>query len=243
MSDEIKPSLSIKYILLVIITAIVSTSVGYFLNSYYSKENKIITVSSYASGNKIKKSDNNIIDIKYTLKSNPQDKILSYYTLTAFIKNNSDFYIEEFDIFISSKQKNIILVDNPIIKTIPRNIIDGINIKKYESTKNKHKWKVDLLNKNEAISFEYSLYSKEVIKDIDVEIVPRKKGWSIVYEEITNSNIISKYSIFENIVYSGIFMILLFTILIVFMYKIKWNNNKELQSKYSGDFWKYFREN
>ena len=76
------------------------------------------------------------------------------------------------------KGKNIFLIDNPIIKTEPKEIIDIIKIQKEaNSTKNEHIWNIPLLKPGETITFEYMIYSEEKIKAPKVNVLVRKKSW------------------------------------------------------------------
>ncbi|MBU4284910.1 hypothetical protein KKI21_01660 [Patescibacteria group bacterium] len=246
--NEVKPSFSFKYVFLFLIITVISTTVGYYIKDYLGKENNVLVVSKILSENKLNnRSDiNNPVEIKYILRDEPEYKIKSYFSLTVLLEileNSSNKSIEDFDMVISSDNPNIHFVEQPTIKTIPNKILNGINVQKEESLENKHRWKIDLLNKQEKLIFEYNMYSKEYIQDLNIDIVPRKKDWTVNYE-----NISSPYGDFKSRLFSLIaapIIVLLGLLflsfpLIYLLYKMKWNIDKDLRKKYNNKFWKYF---
>ncbi len=180
--------------------------------------------------------------VKYTLKANPKAEIESFFVFTFFVKNTSSHSIEDFDLVVSSNNADILFLDNPNIRTIPQEIAIGLSIRKQEERPNKHRWHVDLLNAHESLVFEYSLYSQKLVKDVGIDVVPRKTGWAVVYDDSLLSR--SGTALPIGIMVAAPFITLALIILVVvILYRIKWNANPQLRANYANKFWAYFRKN
>ena len=129
------------------------------------------------------------ITSNYFLTDKPTKKIKSLFLKKIGIKNNGNVDAEDIPLFICVKGKDIFLIDKPTIKTEPKKIIDVINIrKKTDSTSNKHTWNIPLLKPGEDVIFEYMIYSEKKVKNVEVNVVTRKKGWEDKKGIISNPN-------------------------------------------------------
>ena len=114
--EEIKPSLSLKYFLLLILTAIISDAGTYLWTViFYESPSYDVSLSEYFSGNLVEldpqvKAEN---DSKFRLKNNPDVDLKAFYKYKATITSVDDEGIEELKITFSSN-KNAILIKSTI---------------------------------------------------------------------------------------------------------------------------------
>lgn len=239
---EIKPSFSFKYVILIIITAGIISSIGFLLKPIFVKSiRREIVISKISVQNLINlgKLNESQLLVKYSLKDDPKIEINSFFAQTIILKNSGSEGVENLEITFSVPDTNIELINDPSISTIPAKIIDGLKIKKLSqpNEKQKHIWNVDLLNKNEAIIFDYRAFSKEVVQHFEMNVVPRKKDWVISYKEITESD---KEEISFTLPIYIVISIILIGIMITFpIYYKEWIANPELRKNYSS-FLKYY---
>ena len=122
----------------------------------------------------------NEIIASYFLKSRNgkhDKKISSLFLKTIIIRNTGNKGAENVPLSVCAKGENIFLIDNPEIKTFPMGILDALDIKKTSSTNNKHKWEIPLLKPEEAVMFEYMIYSEKPLKNLTINVLSRKKDW------------------------------------------------------------------
>lgn len=138
------------------------------------------------------------ITSNYFLTNKPTKKIKSLFFKKIAIKNIGNEDGENMPLSIFLKGKNVSLIDNPTIKTKPKEIVDIIKIQKEaNSTNTKHIWNITLLKPGETVTFEYMIYSEEKVKPPKINVLARKKSWESkkgVFSDSTtkNSSIVSK---------------------------------------------------
>src|SRR5687767_13480995 len=93
---EIRPSLRFKYIVLIALTAGISSGIGYFVSEYLGSQNHILTVTKFASSNKINRDINKTdpLRIAYSLRNDPDAEISGYDTLYFSLASIEDVSIE-----------------------------------------------------------------------------------------------------------------------------------------------------
>ncbi len=177
--EEIKPSFSWKYLVLTTLLTFIIVSMT-ALVTYYFKDSPVreLLVANDDSVSLINGDLPTQITARYSLKDKPNKKIKSLFFKKIAVKNNGNEDGENIPLSVFLKGKNIFLVDNPIIKTEPKEIIDIIKVQKEaNSTNNEHIWNIPLLKPGETITFEYMIYSEEKIKTPKVNVLVRKKSW------------------------------------------------------------------
>lgn len=123
------------------------------------------------------------------LTDKPSKKIKSLFLKKVAIKNNGNTDAENMPLVVCLKGKDIFFVAKPTIKTEPKKIIDAINIRKNpNSTINKHIWNISLLKPGEYVIFEYMVYSEKKVKEIEVNVLAREKGWKVRKGKLLDSN-------------------------------------------------------
>lgn len=187
MSEEVKTSWSMKFISLTIFLSLLTGVVGYGLRFIFEpKPKKIISLSEEMSKNLVgldERAKSGII-ADFKLKSTPNEQLKSYFEYKVRVKNSGDIGVENLIIFVDSTDSNIVIVEPPIIKTIPDNIILGMSIVKSTATQNKGPvpWNIPLLNPGEIVEFSFSAYSTVLLDTVKITTLPRKKDWEIIKE-------------------------------------------------------------
>lgn len=244
---EVKPSFSIKYLVLTLITTIIISGVGLgFSKLYVSKTKKEFTLIDafeidLLNDDALPKEQ---IEVKYYLKGNPKKEISTLFRKSVTIRNSGNEGAENLQVSAVLKGDNIFLASEPNIITQPREIIDVITIKKGEgSTETQHNWSVSLLNPGESITFEYNVYSVEDVDKIILNIIPRKKDWVVVKQSVQRE----QYSSFTKvIIVIGLTpMLLLLSILFfsILVYSIQWLRRSDFREEYANffKFWYHHR--
>lgn len=123
------------------------------------------------------------------LTDKPSKKIKTLFLKKIAIKNNGNTDGENIPLVVCLKGRDLFFIAKPTIKTEPKKIIDAINIqKKPDSTSNKHIWNISLLKPGEYVVFEYMIYSERKVKEIEVNVLARKKGWKVRKGKLLDSN-------------------------------------------------------
>lgn len=245
IKHEINPSFSLKYLILTAITAAIISGVGFGISKIYeSRPIKEITVTSGYLLSLINDSylPKEKFDVVYYLKGKKRTKILSLFRKKVIIKNTGNKGVQNLSVTAILRGEGIKLVSLPKIKTIPIEVIDTIKVEKNNSsTDNKHIWNISLLNPGESITFEYSAFSKDEKKSISLDVIPRKKDWRIIYEELTLPD--KKYFTDIFATYGGLLiLILLLPLLIAFpFYRYQWARRADYREKYR-TFWKFYNK-
>lgn len=248
-SKEIKQSFSRNYILLIFLSAIISSTVAFVVNIILAPSvKKEIIAATLKSPNLI--SNKNLVDskinVEYSLKDDPDVEINSFFTQTFIIKNNGNEGIENLEIIFISKDTTIQLLENPKIQSIPESIIDGLSITHLNKEFNndyKHVWQIDLLNSEESIIFNYSAYSNEVINSYKINVLPRKKNWAVRYVEDFDITEKTEIDVLGETLNFGLYLIIVFTLMNTFiflpLYIKKWLIDDEVRAKYNNKFFQF----
>lgn len=185
MSNEIKPSFTIKHFALLIITAIISGGTGYFFKYLFeSPDDKIISVNKVVTENLIQSVNEfkNQIKAEYSIIGNENIEIKSYFRQSIQIRNEGGEGIENLEIIFDTNNPEINLLTPPSINTIPKEVKKSLKFTlSKDSVSSSHSWIVDLVNPSETIIFEYSAYSSTLVEILDIEVIPRKKDWNVIY--------------------------------------------------------------
>lgn len=239
METEVKPSFSLKYIILVLLTAAITGGITVIIQKYQEDEKKL-AVTIRGGNNELKtKKNNDAIIVKYSLK-NDTSEVRGYYRKTIILNNIGNVGLENIKCKISSKDTNIILLPNPKFESFPKEIgtID-FKINKIKSYKNDIH--IPLLNKDEGISISYEAYSKEVVPYLDLDISIRQKNLKV--EKIESlvvkdeDGIISTLIKFGKYIFGGLISIL---IVLSGNFYINWRSSTELRNRHNGNFWTYW---
>jgi hypothetical protein len=242
--EEIKPSFTIKYFTIILITIIATSLVAYAIDYYKEKQNeKVVKISSLNGMNQVSSIfDTNIIDVTYTLKKD-SSAIKSFFQKTIIITNIGKKGIENIEIQIATNTPNVVLLKNPEVESIPASLSPFLNLSFSNISNNKQTIKLPLLNKDESLLLKYIAYSPDNIKFLNLTADIRKKDLKIERSEslIPNkdhNSIVVILSIFGG----GIGLIILAFPLIYFKYRMRYNSSDELKKKYK-DSWEYFKNN
>lgn len=238
--EEIKPSFSLKYLVLTFVTTIVISGVGIGISKLYdSKPKNEFTV---IDGFEIDLLNDEALptkqfEAKFYLKGNPKIEISSLFRKSVTIKNSGNEGAENLQISAALKGANVFLVSEPNIKTEPKEIIDAITIKKDKgSTETQHDWKVSLLNPDESITFDYSIYSEADVDKIALNIIPRKKDWVVVRQSAQS---LTYYGFKKDLAIASLTPPLLLLFIILFsliIYRIQWRKRADFREQYTNFF-------
>ena len=235
-NKEVKPSFSLKYLLLTALTAAIIGGIGIGISKLYdSKPTKELSVANGYTINLINDSSlpKDKFEVEYYFKGEDRIKISSLFRKKVIIKNSGNVGVVDLNVTAILRDKDIQLVDQPKINTIPWSVIDTISVdKNKESSDKKHIWVVSLLNPGESVTFEYSAFSKSKLDSISLDIIPRKKDWKVNYRELRFSE---KSSIDEWLTdLSGvlIFIVLSIYFLAYPFYRYQWNRRPDYKEKY-----------
>lgn len=148
--------------------------------TYYTSDNRELLIANEDTVSLINSDLPAQITSNYFLIDKPNKKIKSFFVKKIAIKNSGNKGGENIPISVCLKGKEIFLINNPIIKTEPKEIIDVIKIKKQAgSTNNKHTWDISLLNPGESVIFEYFIYSEKEVKNCKANVLVRKRDWDV----------------------------------------------------------------
>lgn len=243
--SEIKPSFSFKYLVLTLLTTMIISAAGLGVTKLYeSKPKKELGLINGFEINLLNDEElpKEVIEAKYFLKSDPKKEISTLFRKKVSIENLGNEGVENLNISAVIKGDKLFFASDPKITTSPKEIIDAIVITKGNgSNSTKHDWVVSLLNPGEIIMFEYSVYSEESIKEVELNIIPRKKDWTIT-EQL--SDISAKYSLARLTITAGltpIVFILSLLLLSISVYRIQWVRRKDFRESYSNFFEFYMK--
>ncbi len=242
--SEIKPSFSLKYLVLTFLTTIIISAVGLGLTKLYeSKPKKQLTLINSFEINLLNDDSlpKEVIEAKYYLKGAPKKEIATLFRKKVSIQNTGNEGAENLHISAAIKGDKLFFVSDPKFSTTPEEIINAISVKKGKGNNDiKHDWVVSLLNPGEIITLEYNVFSEEVPEKIELNIIPRKKDWVII-EQSTRKD--DKYSL-KRILFAGttpIVLILQILMLTVVVYRIQWLRRKDFRESYSSFFEFYMK--
>lgn len=235
-NNEIKPSFSLKYLILTALTAGIIGGVGFALSKLYESRPILeLTVANGYSINVIGETTlpTDTFEIEYYTKGQERKKISSLFRKKVIIKNTGNIGVSDLNVTAVLKDKEVALTDLPKIESDPVNIINAISIiKSDKSTNKKHDWIISLLNPGESISFDYSAFSEQSIDKISLDVIPRKQDWKVKYQELA---LLEKSSLANLIIIGsgGLVFILVVPFVIAFpFYRHQWNNRPDYRDRY-----------
>lgn len=199
-NNEIKPSFSLNYLLLSLITALVVSGAGLVLTKYFEgKPKKEIFVFKNEVlrliGGEVVHDEQ--IEAQYFLRqpNGERKKIENLFKTKVFVKNGSDTGVDNLDVSISLNNSSAFLVSNPKISFEPKEIESVVNFTKDPSSSDKkHIWHISLLNPGESIALDYGAYSEGKIDALEFSVLPRKKDWTVVTQTLSPKNQTSELS-------------------------------------------------
>lgn len=135
VQEEVKASLSWKYLTLTLISAIIVSAVGIGVSKLYeSRPVKEIVVYDGGQTNLLHDYalPKDQIEANYYLKGNPKKKIETLFLKISAIKNTGNEGAENLLVSFNLSEDKASLVSNPKIRTEPKEIIDAISVTKRE---------------------------------------------------------------------------------------------------------------
>lgn len=247
--EEVKPSFSLKYFVLTLLSTVIISGVGLVISKVYesrpSREIEVfqddpIDILNDAGFPK------NQIEASFYLKGNPKKKVATLFRKVVVIRNAGNEGAENVLVSAALIEDNAHLVSTPKIRTEPREIVDGIALSRSESsTSNKETWNISLLNPGESVILEYFVYSEEILPTITLNIVPRKKDWSVVNKSFFDQRQKNaRDSLIRTIAVAGggpIAFLLAFLGITVTLYRYQWNRRPDYRKKY-GSFLAFYNK-
>lgn len=244
-TNEVKPSFSLKYILLTTLITLITAGISIAISKLYeSRPNAEVTVSKGYSINVIGGTTlpNEKFEVEFYFKENKRTKILSLFRQKIIIANTGNVGISDLEVTASLKDEDLTLIDPPKLETSPPNIIDAVSVTKTEkSTTKKHYWIISLLNPGESISFDYSAFSEKYLDSISMEVIPRKKDVSIKYEELSLQDKSTPTKFILLVLKQMLIILILPLILALPIYIYQWIKRPDYREKYV-DFLKFYME-
>ncbi|EOX3961137.1 hypothetical protein ACM9ER_004605 [Vibrio alginolyticus] len=242
METEVKASFSMKYVLLTLLTTVLVSLVGVFINNVFeTKTSRGLLVTSFPELNIIEavKSPGQEIEAKYYLKdSNMELLTLSRKSFT--VKNVSDQGVDNLEVSIAIETKSASLIKEPEITTSPKKIVDGIRVIKGEqSSDTKHQWTISLLNPGEAVTFSYSAFSDEPDAAITWNFVPRKMNWVVKENEAGKNDTALALSRAATGLLTMMFILSFVYVLSLPIYYFQWRNREDFRTQY-GSFLRFW---
>ncbi|UCF85851.1 MAG: hypothetical protein JSV50_09525 [Desulfobacteraceae bacterium] len=242
-NSEVKPSFSLRYFFLTLLTTLIIAGVGLSLTKYFeSKPVRNIVVYETDIENRLSSQSlpEEQIEANYFIKKKDgsRQRIKSLFHKKTIVENKGNEGIENMRLSVTITDKKARLIGVPKFRSEPTEIIDAISIKKNESESDeqKHIWTISLLNPGESIVVDYSVYSEEEIKNIDFQIVPRKKDWSVTTQPFLSK--IEKggsswYVYVSAVIVSPIIVILSILVFAVPFYVLAWNLRPHFRDFYN----------
>jgi hypothetical protein len=239
--EEVKPSFSLKYLVLTILSTAVISGIGLLITkALESKPIREIEVLESDQTNLLNDAafPKDQIEASYTLKESQNKKIATLFRKVVVIRNSGNEGAENIPVTANLQESNAYLISAPKIKTEPKEIVDAISISKTENgTSNRQTWNISLLNPGEAVVFEYFVYSEEKLDSINLKIIPRKKDWTIANKSLLNrGEINSSTSLLKMILTAAGAMIAFLISVLLFavpFYIFQWNKRQDYRQKYS----------
>lgn len=236
--EEIKPSFSLKYVVLTLFTTVIVSGVGLIVSkSYESRPSRELEV---LQGDQVDLLNDpafpkDQIEANYYLKGKPKKKVATLFRKVVVVRNAGNEGAESIFVSATLAETNAHMVTTPKIRTVPREIVDAISVTKGDSgTDNKQTWSISLLNPGESVIFEYFVYSEEKLSSINLSILARKKDWRVV-----NKSLLYQRDAMESLnkiitVAAGVPVALLFFILALSVpfYRYQWNRRPDYREKY-----------
>jgi hypothetical protein len=248
MATEIKPSFSLKYILLVLVTAAITSGITLLIQEYQQEDKvKKIALSVRGGLNEVSKKNNkeSAVTIKYALK-NDTAEVKGYYHKTITLTNIGTNGLEHLQCKVINKDTNIFLIPAPKFESYPKEIGQV----EYDLVKNSDHQNIitlPLLNKGEGISISYEAYSKSPVPKFDLDVVIRQKDLEVKRVDNFVVKEDGRWSqIFFGFLTSLCIMVIIITMIIIIVISQRlvnaWDRSPETRKKYNQKFWKYWWE-
>ncbi len=244
MSDsEIKPSFSPKYLSLIVVTAVIAATATALVNKIYeSREVRQLAYDLGSDYHEIRGEPlfGEQIVAEYHLKAAPETRLKTLIRKQVRVENTGTKSAEDILFSAAIKEDGAMLVDKPGISTVPKEIVDGILVKKTAASDNKkHVWTISLLNPGESILFDYGIYSEAEVKAASLTVAVRKADWQIVSKSDLLSKKQSKTPLAINILLGALAGLAGVFPAVFIWYAISWMARPKLQTKYL-TFWQFW---
>lgn len=239
MSTEIKPSFSLKYIFLILITAAITAGVTIGIQEFQKEEKiKKIALNIKGGNNEINvaRDIESAVDIRYSLK-NDKAEVKGYYRKFISFSNIGNVGLENLKCKITSKDSNIVIIANPKFESYPKEI-GQLDFKFKKISNSKNEIIIPLLNVNEGVNISFEGYSKKTVKSFDVDISIRQKDLEV--QRIDNIVVKQEDNSILKFIFYIILGILFLMCLLTFILIINWKDKPEIREKYNENFWKYW---
>jgi hypothetical protein len=183
-SDEIKPSFSMRFVVLTCLIAIIPAAItgvgGYFFNEYM-RDKKILEVSSTSSGNLASipvSAAGSSLEILLPLPSGQKEPIKSLIRYDVGVTNKTEQGIDDFSIFLKPPG-NVSLLPGPTLTTIPSALKSAISMKEIGGSGGQQ-LVINLLNPGQTIKLGYLGFSQTefIAGNAPLDIVISKKDWA-----------------------------------------------------------------
>jgi hypothetical protein len=237
--EDIKPSFSLKYFALTIISTVLISGIGLAISkAYESKQKREIEVIQDEEIDILNDSafPRDHIEATYHLKGNPKKKVATLFRKVVVIRNAGSEGAENILVSAALAETEAHLVAAPKIRTQPKEIVDAIAISKGDSSAaNKQTWNISLLNPGESVIFEYFVYSEQKLSSIKLTILPRKKDWTVVNKSILGQAPNTKETLIRSLTVVGgapLALLLLVYVIAVPFYRYQWNRRPDYREKY-----------
>ncbi len=244
---EVKPSFSLKYLVLTLLTTMIVSGIGLLISKIYEskpvKEMEVFQDSQVDIFND-DAFPKDLIEATYYLKGNPKKKIAMLFRKVVLIRNSGNEGAENVLVTAALAEKDAHLVAMPKITTEPKDIVDVVSVSRVEGgNSNRPTWNISLLNPGESVKFEYFVYSEKKLRQINLNILPRKKDWKIINHSLfdrTQKDTDRLYNFF--VIASSVPMAFLLLMLVLSFpfYRYQWNKRPDYREKY-GSFWAFYK--
>lgn len=246
---DIKPSFSLKYFALTLISTVLISGVGLAISkAYESKPKKEIEVFQDEQIDILNDAafPRDHIEATYYLKGNPKKKVATLFRKVVIVRNAGNEGAENILVSAALAETDAHLVAAPKVRTQPKEIVDAIAISRSDSgAGNKQTWNISLLNPGESVIFEYFVYSEQKISAINLNILPRKKDWVVVNKSLLNqTQKDTKDSLIKSFAVVGgapLAFLLLVLVLSVPFYRYQWNRRPDYRERY-GSFSAFYNK-
>lgn len=246
--EEIKPSFSLKYLVLTLISTVLISGIGLVISkAYESKQIKQLEVFQDEQIDVLNDAafPRDHIEASYYLKDSPKKKVATLFRKIVIIRNAGTEGAENILVSAVLAEIDAHLVAAPKVRTLPKKIVDAIAISRSDTgSDNKQTWNISLLNPGESVIFEYYVYSENKLTEINLNILPRKKDWVVVNKTILNqSQRNTKETLFDFFrVAIGVPVVLIFLMLTIAVpfYRYQWNKRPDYREKYKSFYDFYY---
>lgn len=181
--QEVKPSFSWRYFALTAIVAIVPSAIsgvaGYYFNEY-TRDRKVIDVSSTSSGNLVSIPVNigENLEVLFPVNSGRKEPVKSLVRYDIRLTNKTEQGVDDLSVFIEPP-KGIELTTTPVITTNPPELRNAISVETSIAASGNPILKFNLLNPGQTINMGFFGFSQTdvVTGNLPLTAVISKKDW------------------------------------------------------------------